>query len=136
MMDRGTLVKMGADSPYFKHLDMALADAGEGWAQVKMEVKPHHMNLHGLVHGGAISSLADQAAMRAVQTLLPKGQAASTVQMDVHFLAPARGKVLMSEGKVRKVGRKTAFADAEVFNEDGAIAAVARCTIMLAEKAR
>lgn len=56
--------------------------------------------------------------------------------MDVHFLAPARGKVLMSEGKVRKVGRKTAFADAEVFNEDGAIAAVARCTIMLAEKAR
>jgi len=40
----------------------------------------------------------------------------------------------MSEGKVRKIGRKTAFVDAEVFSEDGTSAAVARCTIMLTER--
>lgn len=127
---------MGEESPYFKHLDMALAESGEGWARVTMDVKPHHMNLHHMVHGGAISSLADQAAMRAAKTLLPDGQVASTAQMDMHFLAPARGRVLTGEGRVRKIGRTMAFVDAEVFSEDGSSAAVARCTIMLGGRER
>lgn len=43
----------------------------------------------------------------------------------------ARGKVLMGDGNVRKMGRKTAFVDAEIFDADGNSVAVARCTIMI-----
>ena len=132
-MDRETLIGLGRKSPYFRHLDMAFEACGNGWARLRMEVRPHHMNLHGVVHGGAIFSLADQTAMRALQTLLPEGRPASTVQMDMHFLAPARRKALLCEGTVRKIGRKTAFVDAEVSDEDGAGIAVARCTIMISQ---
>jgi uncharacterized protein (TIGR00369 family) len=130
-MDRETLIRMGEQSPYFSHLDMGFEDSGDGWASLRMNVQSHHMNIHGVIHGGALSSLADQTAMRALQTLLAEGQAASTVQMDVHFLAPAGGKVLWCKGTVRKMGRKTAFVDAEVFNEDGGGVALARCTITI-----
>ena len=130
-MDRKTLIRLGEKSPYFQHLNMAFEDSGKGWARVRMDVRSHHMNVNGVVHGGAISSLADQTAMRALQTLLPEGRTASTAQMDLHFLAPARGKGLMGDGNVRKMGRKTAFVDAEIFDADGNSVAVARCTIMI-----
>jgi acyl-coenzyme A thioesterase PaaI-like protein len=40
--------------------------------------------------------------MRAVQTLLPEGQRCRTVQMDIHYLAAAKGRVLSAEGRVQK----------------------------------
>jgi acyl-CoA thioesterase len=132
-MDRKTLEMMGKQSPYFNHLNMVLEEAEKGYARVSMNIKPHHANIQGVVHGGAIASLADQAAMRAVQTQLPQGQAGRTIQMDMHYLAPARGKHLVGEGRVQKMGRRIAFSDAEVKDDDGSTIATARCTIVIVE---
>lgn len=130
-MDMEILRKMGENSPYFKHLDMDLLEAGEGYAKVSMKIKPHHTNIQGVVHGGAIASLADQTAMRAVQTNLLQGQAGSTIQMDMHYLAPSRGGRLVGEGQVKKMGRQIAFSDVEVTDGRGKTIATARCTIMI-----
>jgi len=48
---------------------------------VTMRIKAYHENIQGVIHGGAIASLADQAAMRAVQTRLIQGQIGKTIQM-------------------------------------------------------
>lgn len=128
-MDYDTLVKMGERSPYFRHLDMALIEAREGHAAMSMAIGPNHRNVEGVVHGGAIASLADQAAMRAVQTLLSRRRVSRTIQMDIHYVAPARGARLTGEARVLKMGRRLAFSDAEVRDEDGTVVALARCTI-------
>jgi uncharacterized protein (TIGR00369 family) len=112
---------------------MALMEAEDGYAQVSMKIKAYHVNIEGVVHGGAIASLADQAAMRAVQTHLNPGQAGRTIQMDMHYLAPARGKDLLGEGRLRKLGKRLAFSDAEVKDEKGKTVAIARCAIMIVE---
>jgi uncharacterized protein (TIGR00369 family) len=130
-VDRELLKKMGDVSPYFKHLDMELIEAEEGYAKVTMRTRPYHANLMGVVHGGAIASLADQAAMRAIQTNLPKPQVSSTIQMDIHYLAPARGGSLVAEGRVKKMGTQLAFSDVEVIDEKGETIAIARCTIAI-----
>lgn len=130
-MDVEMLRKMGEKSPYFRHLDMALLEAQDGYAKVSMKIKPHHANIQGVVHGGAIASLADQAAMRAVQTNLLPGQAGRTIQMDMHYLAPAQCDLLLGEGHVQKMGRRIAFSDAEVKDEKGKTVAIARCAIMI-----
>jgi uncharacterized protein (TIGR00369 family) len=132
-LKREKLVEMGDQSPYFQHLNMALVEIGKGSARMKMEIRPHHANIQGVVHGGAVASLADQAAMRAVQTLLEDGQKGMTVQMEMHYLAPARGGCLLAEGLVKKLGRQVAFSDAEVRNENGTTVALARCTIMISD---
>lgn len=133
-MDKEKLVEIGENSPYFQHLNMALQEVRLGYARVRMEIRPHHANIEGVVHGGAIASLADQTAMRAVQTELEEGRIGSTIQMDMHYLAPARGRYLLGEGRVNKLGRHVAFSDAEIRDEDGTTVAMARCTIMIAEK--
>ena len=132
-MKKEKLIEMGDKSPYFQHLYMALMEVGKGFAGVKMEIRPHHINNQGVVHGGALASLADQAAMRAVQTMLEDGRIGKTIQMEMHYLAPARGGWLLGEGRVKKLGKSVAFSDAEVRDEDGTTVALARCTIMLAD---
>jgi len=130
-MEKEVLRKMGQDSPYFRHLDMELLEAEDGYAKVTMRIKAYHENIQGVIHGGAIASLADQAAMRAVQTRLIQGQIGKTIQMDMHYLAPARGKHLIGEGFVQKMGKRVAFSDGEVKDEKGKMVAIARCTIMI-----
>ena len=43
---------------YAEYLGLELVDAAQGKANAKMEVKPCHLNGVGIVHGGAIYSLA------------------------------------------------------------------------------
>ncbi len=133
-MDFEILKKLGENSLYFKHLHMELIEAQEGYAKVSMEIRSCHINVHGVVHGGAIASLADQAGMRAVQTRLFVGQIGSTIQMDIHYLAPARGTRLVAIGRVQKMGRLVAFSDVEVMDDKKKVVALARCTISITEK--
>jgi uncharacterized protein (TIGR00369 family) len=132
-MDLKLLKKLGDDSPYYKHLNMDILEAENGFAKVAMAIQAHHNNILNIVHGGAIASLADQAAMRALQTLLPEGQRCRTVQMDIHYLSAAKGKVLTAEGRVQKKGGNIAFSDVEVLDEKGKKIAIARCTIAIVD---
>ena len=132
-MDFETLKKLGEDSPYFGHLNMELIGAENGYAKVSMNIKPCHKNVHGVVHGGAIASLADQAAMRAAQTKFSVGQTGTTVQMDMHYLAPAREGRLVAAARIQKMGRLVAFSDVDVNDDKGKAVALARCTIAIVE---
>ena len=44
---------------FAKHLGIELSGHEEGRARARMEVKDHHLNSAGTVHGGALFSLAD-----------------------------------------------------------------------------
>lgn len=71
--------------------------------------------------------------IRAFSTRLIPGQIGKTIQMDMHYLAPARGKHLIGKGHVQKMGKRVAFSDGEVKDEKGKMVAIARCTIMIVE---
>ena len=123
--------EISKSSPYSKHLHMELLEAEEGYARVSMEIEPYHINRLGVVHGGAIASLADQTGMKAIQTKLSIGQGSPTVQMDTHYLAPAQSGLLIAVGRVKKMGKHIAFCDVEIEDEKGKTIAVARCTVMI-----
>jgi len=110
---------------------MELLEVSDGYARMSMKIGSYHANSGGVVHGGAIASLADQVAMRAVQSNLPDDQFGMTIQMDMHYLAVARGGVLFAEGRIRKMGNMIAFVDADVKDEKGKTVAMARCTIVI-----
>lgn len=44
---------------YAKHLGIEMLEYGQGRAKARMDVKQHHLNSAGMLHGGAIFSLAD-----------------------------------------------------------------------------
>ncbi|MBU2550787.1 MAG: PaaI family thioesterase [Proteobacteria bacterium] len=115
-------------SPYYKHLNMELLEAGDGFARVAMNLETHHNNTQGIVHGGALCSLADQTGLAAIGTQLKLGQRPRTVQMDVRYLAPGRGRRLIAEGRVMKMGGLVSFSDVDIKDETGRTVVAARCT--------
>lgn len=95
----------------------------EAWekGRVVMSVKleDRHMNPNGVVHGGVITTLMDEATGHAIVTIRGLEVMAetphATIDMSVSFLSGARvGDELVCEARTLRIGRSVAFAEAEV----------------------
>jgi uncharacterized protein (TIGR00369 family) len=101
---------------------------GDGEAVLFLDVKPHHRQIHGVVHGGILAALVDTAAALAAYSVLPQGAEIATVQLSINYLAPVPDGRVKAAGKVLRVGRNFVVTECEVLNTDGAVAAKALLT--------
>lgn len=85
-----------------------------------------------VVHGGAIATLADTAAMCAAWACdeEPEEVAGSTVSLALDYLAPGRGD-LTAEARVTRRGRRLCFVRADVAGGDGGMVATAQAVYRL-----
>lgn len=86
---------------------------------------PHRGELNqvaGIVHGGAIATLIDTAAVPAVGQAYPPRTTYSTVSMDIQYLAAVTGDAV-AEAWVTKRGRSLVFVRVEVRDDGGRDAA-------------
>ena len=122
-----------AASPFHSSMGISIDVVRDGEVRLRMEAGPAHANLHGTVHGGVLATLADTAAGLAVRSEMadPAGAHAS-VHLGVQFLAPATTGTLFATGRVVKLGRRLAFAEAQVDDDDGLVFARAQVTVAIA----
>jgi uncharacterized protein (TIGR00369 family) len=86
-------------APFEKTLGMAIQSFGDGQAILTMPFTVKLAQGKGLLHGGAITSLADTAAAMAIKTLLPENTHFATVQMTTRFLAPVTGGTVTARAR-------------------------------------
>ncbi|MBV8644213.1 MAG: PaaI family thioesterase [Candidatus Eremiobacteraeota bacterium] len=96
---------------------------------------PHEelYNLIGSVHGGIITTLMDNALGCSVQSLLPAGQVATTMDLHTRFHRPvtaATGKVF-ADARVVHAGRRTATSEAHLVDANGTVYATGTSTLMI-----
>lgn len=97
-------------------------DLGDGYAQLAFEIRPHHTQHLGVVHGGAIATLADHCGWYAVISQLERGFTSVTIELKINYLKPAKGEILTAEAKVVNRTRRTAFTTIEIFAKDTLVA--------------
>lgn len=121
-------------APFWDHLGCELVEAGEGTACVRLAPRPEFGRSGGMgdgtLHGGVVSSLIDATASCALITLLAAEEGRTTIDLSVHFLAPAQG-TLTATATVRRRGGRTAVIDAEVLSEGGELVAIGRATFAI-----
>lgn len=106
--------------------------SGEGWARVRMPIRPRHLQSAGRnVQGGIIVTLADLALARAIHTLLPPHQGAVTVELKVNFIAPVSQGELIAEGRITHKGGTLAVGDMTVTDGNGTLIAKGLGTWMI-----
>ena len=115
-----------ACAPFEEYLDMLIEEAADGRAVLTMPFKVKHAQGKGLMHGGAVTSLADTAVAMAIKSLLPEGSHFATVEMSLQFHAPIRSGTVRAVATVTARDERTIKGEAEIFTEEGTKAATFR----------
>ena len=100
---------------FYRHMGLEVTGLGRGWATFSMPAGTHLHNIGGIVHGGAITSIADAAAGVALATLLEKERERQiTVELKLNFCAPVVEGTIVARGEVVQKGRHIAVCEVEV----------------------
>ncbi len=102
----------------FNHMEAEAAEHDR--AVYRLEIRPESCNQYGMVHGGALYTLADNAAGVAAHG---DGRQYVTLHGDLHFLDNRSRGIIRAEGRVRRRGRSTVLVDVEIKDETGALLA-------------
>ncbi|WP_329214510.1 PaaI family thioesterase [Streptomyces sp. NBC_00683] len=114
-------------------VDFTLDEVEHGRAVFSLLPGEEHYNPIGSVHGGIFATLLDSAAGCAVQSTLPRGTGYTSLDLTVKFLRP----VTVETGRVRAVGRvvssgrRTALAEAQLFDTADRLLAHATSSCLL-----
>lgn len=116
--------------PFLKLLGIEVESAGPGTATLVLPIRQEIMRNDGIVHGGAVASLIDSAFAFAIIPMLAEDERTVTIDMTVHYLRPLSGGLAKTVARVVRFGRRVITVSAEVFDENGKLAATALSTYM------
>jgi uncharacterized protein (TIGR00369 family) len=132
-MESEELFRLGQNvllaQPFSRLLDAELMHLTEGMAELQVAIRPDFLQQHGVVHGGVISYLADNALTFAGGSLLGD---AVTLEYKMNYLRAARNGRLVAKANVTSGTRNLAICRCEVYevnDVDAILCAVAQGTI-------
>ena len=121
------LAELGArekKEPIATFLKMHLLELSPGYARVAMKLLPEYQNFNGLVFGGIVMAVADQAFAYASNSVARPSIAS---QFNIHFIAGAGvDDELTAECQVLRSGKRVGVSEITVTNQDGKL--IARAT--------
>jgi uncharacterized protein (TIGR00369 family) len=109
-------------APFYRLLGMTARSEGPGTSIVELPFGDRLVQLYGGIHGGALLSLADAAINVALATTFTGDETTATVELTMHFVAPAGTADLVATGRVFRSGRRLAFGECEIAGPGGEVA--------------
>ncbi len=115
--------------PVFRSLGFSNIRLGAGALECIVARNPEFDGIFDSFHGGLLMTAADSAAAIVSLTIWGADSRITTTDMNIRFLAPARGDVKLFAQAIKK-GRTLCPVAANFWREDGALVAVAQVTYM------
>ena len=110
-------------APFEEYIGMKIESAVQGHAVLSMPFQVRHCQGAGLMHGGAIVSLADTALAIAIKTVVPEGTHFATIDMSLKFHAPVRWGIITAKAVVSEQTGRDISGNVEIVTEEGITAA-------------
>lgn len=125
------LIREKFESNHFpRSVGIELDSIEHGRARLSLEVKQQHLQLAGVMHGGAIATLIDTAVAFAIVGASELGARFTTIEMKVNYLSPIRNGRIVADAKLIRDGRRIVVADCDVLDSEGRLAAKGLLTYM------
>jgi uncharacterized protein (TIGR00369 family) len=106
-------------SPFYQLLGMKILEIRDGRCRIEMPFRKKLTHPYGIVHGGAIASLADSAVAMALISLVKPSDRIATIEFKINFFAPISHGKLTAKARIIYRGSKTAVGDVVVINDEG-----------------
>lgn len=100
---------------------MHLTNVSPGYAKAEMKIEKRHLNLLGIVHGGAIFTLADTAFAAASNA---HGTVALAINADISYVTATREGTLYAEARETSINHRIATYTVDIRNEKGDMIAI------------
>lgn len=112
--------------PIAKTLGIRSISASKDEVVLALDWRPEICQPAGLLHGGAIMTLADTAGGSLAYFNLPEGSTGtSTIESKTNFLAAVKSGTVTATARPLKVGRSVIVIETELTNEEGTLVAKA-----------
>lgn len=105
-------------APFERLLSMQIIEAADGRAVLTMPFYFDYAQGGGLMHGGALVSLADTAVVMAIKSIIPPLSHFATILLESKFLAPVKQGVVTAKARVVRQEGRTLQGRAEVYDGD------------------
>lgn len=133
MSDDHSIRREADDQPDFAfHIGARLVSATPERVEFEMPVTQALANRNGVLHGGAIMGLADNAGGTGTFLNLAEGRSTTTLESKTNFLRPIRlGDVARAVSQPLHLGRTTQIWQTTITRGDGKVAAIVTQTQMV-----
>lgn len=119
-------------APFERLLGMEIVEAVDGRAVLRMPFLIDYAQGAGLMHGGALVSLADTAVVMAIKSIIAPQSHFATISLDTKFLLPVKKGVVTAKATVNHDGGRLLNGEATVYDEEGRAVMVFRSTFKIA----
>ena len=114
---------------HYNHIELESAEKDR--AVFKLEIRPESKNPYGMVHGGAIYTLADNATGAAAHS---DGRYYVTQTSSLHFLRNQSQGTVRASAYVRHRGKSTVLTAVDITGEGGRLLATGEFTFFCVDK--
>ncbi len=133
MEDLKTIREILSRNTFMQYNHIELAELEADRAVFQLEIRPESCNQYGMVHGGALYALADNAAGSAAHT---DGRSYVTQSSALHFLRNQTAGIVRAEGRVRHRGQSTCLTEVDITGRDGVLLATGEFTFFCVDPER
>lgn len=109
--------------PFAKACGVEITQATPEQVSGALAWSPEHCTVGGVLHGGALMTLADSVGAVCAFLNLPAGASTSTIDSATSFLRAVRGGVVTAVSRPLHVGRTVIAVRTEVWDGDGRLVA-------------
>ncbi|GIO29912.1 MULTISPECIES: PaaI family thioesterase [Paenibacillus] len=121
------------ENTFWGFLGCEFVSADEGNIVIALDAKEHHTNSMGIVHGGVLTSLMDQA-MGMAATAAAEQDSCVTTNINVHFMsAMTTGRLIVTAKVIHKAGRSLT-TEARIHNGEGTLGCLATATFRIVHR--
>jgi uncharacterized protein (TIGR00369 family) len=113
-----------------------LEKAERGRVVFRMPVLEKHKQIHRVVHGGVLATLADTAGGFATFLAAPKGSRVATIEMKINFLEAVEDGEIKADARILRLGKTTCVVDCEVTDQRGQLVSKALMTFSVRRPTR
>lgn len=103
---------------------------------IECPIGPGLLNATGVVHGGVIAAIADEAVWHAMRQHFGEHRKSTTTELKVNYLRPLAGRKVVARAQLLRAGRTLCVGRVDLFDDRKRLAAVAIVTYILLDDGR
>ncbi len=121
-------------NPLFTSLGVVVEKLSPESVVLRLPFRPDLIQGGGMIAGGIIATLADEAMAHAALANLNPGETTATIEMNIRYLKGCASGDITATATLIKKGRRVITLQAEITNENNQSVALAGASFMVLDK--